>query len=369
MLFWIFAIAVTAVASAALYYASLGRAVNVSTDGGDVTTALYKKQLKEIDTDIANERLTPTEAVAAKGELAREVLRLEKEHAATAPATASTDKRLLPIAILGVAVLALGTYASIGNPNLPSEPLASRAPAAATADINLDDAMARIEAQLAKTPDDLRGWTVIAPVYMEMGRYADAVKALRRVNELAPPTADSQTDLAEALMMEAKGNASGEPRQLLASAAKLDPKHVRSRFYLAEEAMRAAAYPAAVTAWTELMALGTPADSWYARAQSGLATAEAAVSGKPLPTPEEQTASQQEMIRGMVDGLSARLETDGGTVEEWTQLVRSLLVLNDTARAQTAYDKARIAYPSAMDRSDLDTMAASAGLKLAGTTP
>jgi cytochrome c-type biogenesis protein CcmH len=79
--------------------------------------------------------------------------------------------------------------------------------------------------------------------------------------------------------------------------------------------------------------------------------------------------SQQQMIKGMVDGLSARLYADGGTIEEWTQLVRSLIVLNDIAGAQKAYDKAKLAYPAAFDRADLDSVAASAGLELNGAKP
>lgn len=376
MLFWILAIAVTVIASAALYYASLGRAVNVTVPGApvtdDATTAHYRKQLGEIEADIRIGRLSAVEGVAAKGELAREVLRLQKENAGATKAPTSRDRQILPLAILGVAVLALGTYSVIGTPQLPSQPLATREDVAArnaAENINLDDAVARIEAQLAKTPDDIRGWTVIAPVYMQLERYADAIKARRRILELSSPTADSETDLAEALMMLAKGDASGEPLILLKSAAARDPSHIRSRFYLAGEAMRTGAYAEAVPEWNAIIALGKPEDPWLATAKAGLATAQAELSGKPLPTPAEADAEQQQAILGMVENLKTRLAAEGGTIEDWTRLVRSLIVIKDIAAAQVAYDKAKLAYPAAFDRSDLDSLAASAGLKLNGTAP
>ena len=91
---------------------------------------------------------------------------------------------------------------------------------------------------MAKNPADLRGWTVIAPAYMQMGRYADAVTALRKVIELDGPTAERETDLGEALMMSKNGDATGEPLELFRSAAARDPAHVRSRYYIASEATR-----------------------------------------------------------------------------------------------------------------------------------
>jgi cytochrome c-type biogenesis protein CcmH len=64
----------------------------------------------------------------------------------------------------------------------------------------------------------------------------------------------------------------------------------------------------------------------------------------------------------MVDGLDARLKTEGGTVTEWTQLVRSRMVQGRMDDAQAAYDAARKAYPDAAERNELDVLAADNGL-------
>jgi cytochrome c-type biogenesis protein CcmH len=64
----------------------------------------------------------------------------------------------------------------------------------------------------------------------------------------------------------------------------------------------------------------------------------------------------------MVDGLAARLASEGGTVDEWTQLVRSRMVQGRVEDAQAAYDAARKAHPDAAERNELDVLAADNGL-------
>jgi cytochrome c-type biogenesis protein CcmH len=216
---------------------------------------------------------------------------------------------------------------------------------------------------LTANPDDLRGWTVIAPVYLEMARYGDAARAYRRVLELGEPTADLRTSLAEALLLEADGAGSPEAMELLAAAAASEPRHVLSRLYLASELTRLGRYKEAVDAWNAALALSSGDEPWLAAAREGLAVAR---NDGVAPAADTQ---QAEMIGQMVSGLATRLAESGGSIEEWTQLVRAYLVLGDTAKAQAAFDDAVRAYPLAFDRGDLDAVALGAGLKLNGATP
>jgi cytochrome c-type biogenesis protein CcmH len=354
MVFWSLVIIVTAIACAALYYAARGRPVNAA--GAvipDLTTAHFRLQLSEIEADAASGRLGEAEAQAARGELAREMLRIKGEGAGKADAATRRRNLLLPLSVVVVAVVALGAYSFLGSPQLPSLPLASR-PDTPPAQIDLDDAIARIEAQLAGAPDDLRGWSVIAPAYMQLGRFADAARAYRRILELGGATADSETDLGEALMMANGGSAAGEPLALFTSAAARDARHVRSRYYLASEATRTGDYESAIGLWNGLLALAQGDEPWVAAARGGLAMAEAGLAGAAQP--------DAAAIEGMVEGLAARLAAEGGTIEDWTRLVRSRLVLGQTERAQADYDAARRAYPDAAVRTELDVLAADNGL-------
>ena len=375
MLFWSLAVTITVIACAALYYASVGRTVNAADPSGRANDAHFRLQLSEIEADLGSGRLAAGEAVAAKAELAREMLRLQKEAATARMRDAGGANVLLPVSVLLVAIMAFGAYALLGNPNLPSQPLAGRTTEAAAASMQLEDAVKAVEDRLAAHPDDVKGWSVLAPVYMQTRQYPKAEQAFRHILTLNPPTADAYTDLAESLMAQNGGQGIGEAGDLLHKAVALDPKHVRSRFYLAAEAMRVKEYVSAVQQWTDLIALAQNSDAWLPTAKDGLAAAEAGRDGKPLPqsTPAPaaapaQNPAQNAAILTMVNGLADRLNKQGGSLDEWTRLVRSEVVLGDLAKAQAAYDSARKAYPDAGARQDLDALAAQAGLKTDGSS-
>lgn len=358
MLFWLLAIAITAIACAALYYAAAGRMVNAAAGGVEpspepavepAVEAHYRRQLGEIADSVAEGRLGPAEAEAARGELAREYLRQSGER----PRIGVDRSRLVvPASLVLVAAVAFATYGALGRPELPSQPLASR-PEFLAQGIDIEEAIRRVEERLAAVPDDLRGWTVIAPAYADLGRYADAERAYRRILALAPPTADMETNLAEMLLAQNGGEMTGEPLALLTSAAARDATHVRSRFYLAGEATRSGDFASARDQWTALLALAKGDEAWVPVARQGLSAAEAGLRGD---VPDDPT------IRGMVEALGERLTRQGGTVEEWTRLVRSRLVLGERDAAQAAYDAAVKAYPDPAARVELDQFAHERGL-------
>lgn len=354
MLFWLLALLVTAIACAALYYAGAGRrTIAPAAEEEPAELAHLKLQLREIEADAALGRLEAAEAVAAKGEVAREVMRVKSESGKADKANAPRQL-LVGAAVAATALLSFGVYAALGRPEVPAAPLEARVDIPPK-DMTIESAVAQIEARLKQAPDDLKGWTVIAPAYMQLGRYGDAANALRRVIALDGATADRETDLGEALMLAANGSATGEPLKLFESAAARDPAHVRSRYYIAGEAMQRGDFATAKTDWEALIALGKGNEAWLPNAKAGLEAAVAALNGDvQLP---DGTA-----VAAMVDGLAARLKEKGGSIEEWTRLVRSRLVQGQKELAQQAYDAARKAFPDAKVRTELDVLAADNGL-------
>jgi cytochrome c-type biogenesis protein CcmH len=51
-------------------------------------------------------------------------------------------------------------------------------------------------------------------------------------------------------------------------------------------------------------------------------------------------AERMEMIQNMVSGLSDRLATEGGPVQDWAQLITALGVLGQTQQARAIYENA-----------------------------
>lgn len=361
MLLWLVATLVTAIACAALYYAAGAPTVNETAAETAPANRHFQLVLSGIDADAAAGLLGETEALAAKAELAREMLRQKADAAGKAMGKWSFGQPAMAVALVGIAVIAISVYAAVGSPQLDNEAPPAVADAAAP-DIDVDTALAKIESQLKTNPNDLKGWTVIAPLYMQMARYADAEKAFRQMIALGDETPKTQTDLAEALLMQKQGDASGEPMALLRAAAAQNPADPRSRFYIAGELTRTGDYANAVTAWKDLIALSKGGEPWLATAEEGLRFAQA----DGAPAAVTPAPAQSDAIKGMVGGLADRLDQSGGTIEEWTRLVRSYLVLGDKASAQAAYNKAALAYPKTFDRADLDSTAAEGGLTLNG---
>lgn len=126
MIFWLIAIAVTAIACAALLYAGRGRVVNVSAAESADANSHFRLVLAGIDADLAAGKIGAEEAVGARGELAREMLRAKAE--AGPQATHEIGRGTLLSGLGLVAALALGLYAFLAIRTCP----ANRLPGAPT---------------------------------------------------------------------------------------------------------------------------------------------------------------------------------------------------------------------------------------------
>ncbi len=154
---------------------------------GETGIAIYKAQLAEIERDEAQRLVAPEDAQGAKAEAARRLMAADAA-IAPLPAASRTRARLASVGVLlFIPVLALSLYATVGHPYMPDAPLAARLDAS-TARMDLAAAIAKIETHLAQHPDDGRGYEVLAPVYLRLGRAGDAVSAARAALRLLGET-------------------------------------------------------------------------------------------------------------------------------------------------------------------------------------
>ncbi len=325
----------------------------------------FKVQLAEIEADVKSGRLGEKEAEAARAELARELI--HHRSIAQADLPKPSDRWVGPglaLASLSTVGLAVIVYAFIGAPDQPAAPMAMRVLEEGNP-VSFAQAITRVETQLLVTPDDIDGWQVLAPAYMRAQRFSDAADAYRRILELKPPDADTLTDFAQALLFDNQGVAPLEAIEALEQAVEMDPTHPRPRFFLAGDATRQEDWDNAITQWNELLFLATGDEPWLDVAKEGLSIAMARgelLPQKTIPQPSVlEDPAQAELIRSMVAGLAERLEQDGGSIEEWTRLVRSYLVLGETENARQAYEKALLTNPGAEERVELDALARDAG--------
>jgi cytochrome c-type biogenesis protein CcmH len=364
MAIWMLLMAMTALAVlAVLWPLSSHRAIEAAPDPN---TQFYRDQIAEIERDLERGLLSAAEAEAAKAEAGRRLLRAS---AVTDPATSALGepalRRRRAVSAIGlslVPILALAIYGAYGSPSLPGQPLAARLKQA-PAEMDLATAVAQIETHLQKDPSDGRGWEVIAPVYLRMGRLDDAVKAYEAALRLQGATAGRLTNYGEALVFAQQGIVSAEARSAFERALQLDGTDQKARFYLARAAEQDGQLDKARGAYATILAQ-SPADApWATLVREQIARLDQPLDQRPM-----GARPTQEAIAGMVEGLAARLEAQGGTVEEWARLMRSYAVMGESDKAQAALVRARRAL--AGDQAGLQAIDAMAKeLKLTATKP
>ena len=372
------------------------RALAVDAVGAETT--FYEDQLAEIGRDAGRGLIAPAEAEAARAEAGRRLLRACR----AAPAAGSAEgepalrrrRAAAAFALSTVPLVALVTYGIHGSPDLPARPAAARVAERTGQNFDIDGAVARIEAHLAKNPDDGRGWELLAPVYLRAGRLEDAARASGQALRLNGETPARLADHGEMMVAAADGVVTAEARATFERALGLDAALPKARFYLARAAEQDGA-PALAAERYAALAADAPADApWLpavrerltalAGSSRGTASPAASLLDKSPPAASSPTlsspaavraepgpeaaiaalpdAERVTAIRGMVDGLDRRLAARGGTAQEWARLVRAYGVLGEPARAEGALARARDAL--AADRpalAQLDREVADAG--------
>ncbi len=142
---------------------------------------VYRDQLAELERDAARGLIGSGEAAEARAEIGRRMLRLEAAAKArrSSPGAARLARIAATAAIVAVPLASWGIYAALGSPDIPDDPLQARL-SKDPADSTMDELVARAESHLAANPDDGRGWEVLAPIYLRMGRYDDSVGAYQQ---------------------------------------------------------------------------------------------------------------------------------------------------------------------------------------------
>ncbi len=264
-----------------------------------------------------------------------------------------------------VPAVALAVYHYVGHPEYPDEPLASRS-VEPNSDEAIELAIAKIEARLTSHPDDSRGWEVLAPVYMKLGRFDDAVAAYQNILRLTPPTAAKQAAYGEAQLAAAQGAVTAPSREAFEAALKLDPQFAMARFYLALAAEQDGDAAKARAIYEELEPQAKGDAPWMIGLKARLAALRGGGGAPATPAKETQAAfspEQQKMIQGMVAGLAQRLTENGGSAEEWARLIRAYSVLKQTDKAKAALVDARKAYASdATALGNFDSLARQLGI-------
>jgi cytochrome c-type biogenesis protein CcmH len=388
MLDWIIPAAMSLAVAAVIGLAVL-RARDTGSDGEDAAQDLgiYRRQLDEVDRDLARGVIPEDEADRLRAEIARRLIAADARSAAAA--SASEPARMRPALVAVVLVLLVGLplamYARIGAPGYPDMGLQSRlaeaqerldtrpgqteAEAAIPAGLlgpqspppaDFEVLIKRLREAVAQRPDDLEGQQLLARNEAALGNFQDAYAAQERVLSIKgdAATADDYMAYADMLILAAGGYVSPQAESALRAALARDPQHAPSLYYMGLMMRQNGRPDMTFRVWDKLLRDGPEEAPWIApiRSQIDEVAARAGVQyeqPRPAetlsgPTAEDMANAQdlsaedrQEMIRGMVSRLSERLATQGGSPAEWARLIRAFGVLGDTGRAIAIAQEAR----------------------------
>ena len=359
MVFWISA-AILTVGATLLVLLPLTRRVKQSASDDQYDVEVYRDQLLEIDSDERRGLIDHASSEQARAEIGRRLLKsaraVESGKDVQRPQKSAMREWLTLATVVAIPLISWGIYAKTGSPDLPAQPLAERL--ARPPDQNTPaELIARAEAHLTLNPDDGQGWEVLAPIYLRMGRPADAVNAFRNAIRLNGDSVERQLGLGQALTEAADGKVTPEAEAVFQHALALDPKDMRPQFFIVDGWIQQGRLAEARDLIRKLL-MEAPADvPWREHAQAALTRLDQEISGDaPDVSDVEKTApdasqveaaanmsgqERAEMIESMVAGLAEKLKQSPDDVDGWERLVRSYVVLNRPNDAIDALGRAR----------------------------
>lgn len=205
-----------------------------------------------------------------------------------------------------------------------------------------------------------KDWRVVGWAYAQNGDALASAAAYRRATVIEPDNAENWSSLGESLQT-ASATVVTEAEAALEKAIALDPSDPRARYFLAVQKDLQGNHKGAVADWLDLLR-DTPAGApWRGDLQrtieqtatryaidippvASVGIADPAASAAiPGPTPEQLAAAssipanqQDEMAHAMVERLAARLAINAQDADGWIRLMRSRMVLKDSAGAEAA---------------------------------
>ncbi|RVU36514.1 c-type cytochrome biogenesis protein CcmI [Hwanghaeella grinnelliae] len=401
-MFWIFAALITALVVALIAWPFFRQRQKAQTTA-DFDVEVYKSQLRELDRELAEGLVNDQEAAAAKAEVARRLLAADTKRAVGARMGWGVGLHRMTGVVVSVAVPAAAVmlYLTLGQPTASDVPYASRADEIARMqqaqerDLGNLGAMAeRLAERLEKEPGDADGWLLLGRTYMTMQDFGKAAETFRKVVELSPDDPGAFGALGEALVLAAEGMVTKDAVAAFEKAQEIgaegDP---RASFYLAEAEYQSGNHQAALDALVKLAWSAEPGAPWLVTVRnraisiadelgqdgaSLLPNAPAppavAATDQSGPTAEDIAAAdqmadadRQAMIRGMVDGLAAKLEDNPMDFQGWTRLIRARTVMGDMEQAQAELDKALEIFDRApVPKAELRRLAGELGLTAPG---
>lgn len=347
-MFWLLAICLTLVAIMIGFRPLIKRVDHAAATDSEFDTAVYRDQLAELEADKARGSIDAAEYEQARVEVARRIIAVENRDQTIDRSAREHNGGFVGavFAVLFVPGLAFLFYVELGSPGMDAQPLAARVNQPLASEVSEDIALMleRAEEHLRVNPDDVRGWDVVAPVYLQTNRFDKAITAYNNAISLDGTTTNRLAGLGEAMVSQNGGIIDGDALIRFQAAMQLNPDDARSNFFIALAAAQAGNLEEAQAIWQELSTNDAQA-RWARMAETALARLPTSPTVGAAPQLDEAQRDavaefpvdeRNEMIVSMVEGLNDRLQSDPNDLEGWLRLIRARTVLGQPELAVAA---------------------------------
>ncbi|NEX93851.1 tetratricopeptide repeat protein, partial [Caulobacter sp. 17J65-9] len=254
------------------------------------------------------------------------------------------DRLVATGAALAAVAGALGLYLAVGSPGIPDQPFAARLKAWRASDpasLGAPQMAAVLNDLVKERPNDPQLWIFLGRAQAAAGDPLAAARALEQAVRLQPEQSDTWAALGEAFVQLNEGEVGNDARRAFDQALKIDPASPTARYFLGRAEIDAGRRDQGLAMWRALAA-SLPADDPRRSALKGeIARVEAGPSAAAQAVAEAAPEDQAQMIRGMVEGLAARLQAQPNDPEGWARLIRAYGVLGDADAQAKALAGAR----------------------------
>jgi cytochrome c-type biogenesis protein CcmH len=233
----------------------------------DANIAVYRDQLRELDTDLNNGIMSKEQYDQDRNEIERRLLAdVATDGGKVRPIKSVPASRNLAYLIaIALPVIAVVFYLYVGTrqalsatpPNTMAAPAESEAPFAnqsgEMSPQRIAANVATLEKKLEQNPNDLQGWIMLARSYTQMQRYKDAAAAYEHATALDGTNADLWADYAYAVAMVNGKEMRGKPTEFINKALAIDPQNRSALMLAGNAAFEIKNYDQAIQYWERLL--------------------------------------------------------------------------------------------------------------------
>ena len=218
-------------------------------DRREANLGIFRDQLAELERDRSEGLLADADFVQAKSELQRRLLDEVGDSPAetSAPVRRGVSRTALALLVV-IPLAAFAGYLLLGNPDA-LDPLRRQARVSPQ---QIEEMLVKLETRLKTSPDDTKGWVMLARSYKALGRYAESAQAYSHGGALVDDDPVLLADYAETLAR-VGGSLEGRPLELVARALKLDADEPQALFLAGAAASERKDFAAVAQYWGRLL--------------------------------------------------------------------------------------------------------------------